>query len=118
MSATACLAASSGKQSTTRSTLRIKLARAAGSLRSSGAMLLTSIPATSATRRRISRPVVPASPSMKIAGLVAPLNWPLGGDLDGAGAAFEAVLVVMEVVPGKLHKKAAPRARPCERQAP
>ena len=34
-------------------------------------MLRTSMPVTAASRRRISRPVVPASPSMKTAGLVA-----------------------------------------------
>jgi len=42
-------------------------------------MLLTSMPTKSATLRRISRPVVPASPSMKMAGLVLAVVWALAG---------------------------------------
>ena len=85
--------------------------RAAGSLRLSGAMLFTSRPATSATRRRISRPVVPASPSMKMAGLVL-LRWPWTWL---ASWASEAVLVVMALVPGDREQKSRARGAACER---
>ena len=73
-SATASFAASSGRQRTTRSASDISAFRAAGSLRFSGAIASTSTPATLASRSRISIPVVPASPSMKIAGLIR--VWP------------------------------------------
>src|SRR5262245_65991734 len=53
--------------------------RAAASLRLSAAMLLTLRPETPASRRRISRPVVPASPSMKTAGITGALRFLLVG---------------------------------------
>ena len=59
--------ASSGRQSTTRSTSPSRARLAAGSLRRSGSMLLRSTPATARSRSRMPRPVVPASPSMNTA---------------------------------------------------
>src|SRR5258708_14365204 len=63
---TASRAAPSGRQSTTASTPFSSSARAVGSLRRAGSMETTFRSRRSASRCRICRPVVPASPSMKI----------------------------------------------------
>ena len=72
--ATVSRAASSGRHSTTASTRLIMARFAAASLRCCGGRLTTSTSARVESRSRISSPVVPCSPSMKIVGfaMVAP----------------------------------------------
>ncbi|MDT4865023.1 hypothetical protein FQZ97_998030 [compost metagenome] len=64
--ATDSMAASSCRQRMTRSACAMRSRLASGSLRRSGAMLSNSIAGMPCKRSRICRPVVPASPSMKI----------------------------------------------------
>ncbi len=67
--ATDSRAASSCRHSTTRSTVPISARLAAASLRSSGAMLTSSMAGMACSRSRICSPVVPASPSIKTLGM-------------------------------------------------
>src|SRR6185369_3262215 len=69
MTATDSRAASSCRQRITRSTPAIRSRLAAAFLRSSGAMLTSSICGIFSSRSRICKPVVPASPSIKTLGI-------------------------------------------------
>jgi hypothetical protein len=68
ISATASLAASSGRQRITASAPFSMSRRAEASLRSAGSMEISSRSRRLSSRWRICRPVVPASPSMKTLG--------------------------------------------------
>jgi len=72
-SAAVSLAASSCRHRMTRSTAAMISRLACGSLRRAGSMLTTFTPAMPCSRSRICRPVVPASPSMKIRAMRAVL---------------------------------------------
>src|SRR5688500_7784254 len=74
MTATDSRAASSCRHRMTRSTPAISSRLAAAFLRSSGAMLTSSIWGIFSSRSRICRPVVPASPSIKTLGISVPVE--------------------------------------------
>src|SRR5437879_1845944 len=100
---TASRAASSGRQSTTASTPFSNSARASGSLRRAGSMEITSRSLRRASRSRICRPVVPASPSMKIVWVILGVRGRCGPNIDIGKYLGRRLVGDVPAAPGEVH---------------